>query len=96
MRQAEAAKQDAAAVEKTKQDAIAAAERGLKRYIILSAVSETYQVQVTREDIEGQIRMAAMRSGQTPEAIQKRLAESNQFTQVMEEIREGKALEKRG
>lgn len=93
VRQAEAAKQDAAAVEKAKQDAIAAAERGLKRYIILSAVSETYQVQVTREDIENQIRMAAMRSGQTPEAIQKRLAESNQFTQVMEEIREGKALE---
>jgi hypothetical protein len=34
-----------------------------------------------------------MRSGQTSEAIQKRLSDSKQYTQVMEEIRESKTLE---
>lgn len=93
VKQAEAAKKTAEEIEAARKEAIEAAERGLKRYILLSAVSDTYQVAVTREDLENQIRMAAMRSGQTPEAIQKRLSESDQYTQVMEEIREGKALE---
>lgn len=84
---------DAEAKAKAEADARKGAEESLKRHIILSAIGEQHKVTVTREDLEQQIRMAAQRSGQTPEAISKRLMESGQINNVVEEIREAKTLE---
>ena len=84
---------DADAKAKAEADARKAAEESLKRHIILSTISEQHKVTVTREDLEQQIRMAAQRSGQTPEAISKRLMDSGQINNVVEEIREAKTLE---
>lgn len=84
---------NAEAKAKAEADARKAAADSLKRHIILSAIGEQHKVTVTREDLEQQIRMAAQRSGQTPEAISKRLMESGQINNVVEEIREAKTLE---
>lgn len=81
------AKADAAAKATTE------AETSLKRYIILAAAAEQCNVQVTREDLEQQLQMAARRSGQTVDAISKRLADSGRINDVITEIREAKTLE---
>lgn len=71
----------------------ATVEKGLKRFLVLDAAAEQFQVQVTREDIEGQIQMAAMRSGRKPQDIADQLTKSGQVNQVVQEIREAKTLE---
>ena len=68
-------------------------EKGLKRHLIVDAVAEQHQVQVTREDLESQIQMAAMRSNRKPQEIADQLQKSGQINQVVAEIREAKALE---
>ncbi len=68
-------------------------EKGLKRHLIIDAVAEQHQVQVTREDLDSQIQMAAMRSNRKPQEIADQLQKSGQINQVVAEIREAKALE---
>lgn len=68
-------------------------EKGLKRFLILDALAEHFRVEVTREDVEGQIQMAAARSGRKPDEIANQLVKSGQVNQVAQEIREAKALE---
>lgn len=71
----------------------AQAEETLRRAIILDAIATRYDVRVTREDMEHQLRMAASRSGRSVDEIVKRLQESGKIEQVAEEIRQAKALE---
>ena len=73
--------------------AVGEAEESLKRYIILSTAGEQHGVQVSREDLEQQLRMAASRSGQTVDVISKRLKDSGRLNDVIEEIKEAKTLE---
>jgi trigger factor len=68
-------------------------EKGLKRHLIIDAAAEQLQVQVTREDLESQIQMAAMRSNRKPQEIADQLQKSGQVNQVVAEIREAKTLE---
>ncbi|MBA3685097.1 MAG: trigger factor [Planctomycetes bacterium] len=74
-------------------DAAKQAGEQLKRHIVISAIVDQNQVTVTREDLDHQIRMAAQRSGQSPDAVAKRLSESGKINDVVAEIREAKALE---
>ncbi len=67
--------------------------KAVKRFLIVDSIIESRQVGVTRDDINDQIRMAAMHSGRPPEEVAKRLRESGQINQVLREIREAKALE---
>ena len=68
-------------------------EKSLKRYLVIDAIAEQYNVKVMREDLESQIQMAAMRSGRKPQDIADQLQKSGQVNQVVAEIREAKALE---
>lgn len=68
-------------------------EKGLKRHLIIDAVADQHEVQVTREDLESQIQMAAKRSNRNPQEIADQLQKSGQINQVVAEIREAKALE---
>jgi trigger factor len=85
------------AKEKAKQEAEQSAKSGaveaLKRFLVLDAIAETCQVKVTREDLDQQIQLAASRSGQKPDDIAKKLWESGRINDVIQEIREAKALE---
>ena len=58
-------------------------EKGLKRHLIIDAVAEQHQVQVTREDLESQIQMAAQRSNRPPQEIADQLQKSGQINQVV-------------
>jgi trigger factor len=82
---------------KGRDEALAAADKAaadmLKRYLIIDAIAETYQVKVTREDLDQQLAMAAARNGQSVQDLGKKLWESGRINDVMQEIREAKSLE---
>lgn len=78
---------------KLRADGRSDSEKMLKRYLLLDAVGEQLHVQVTREDIESQIAMAAERSRRKPQEVADQLVKSGQLNQVVQEIREAKSLE---
>lgn len=80
-------------IAKLTEETKAEVEKGLKRHLIVDAVAEQHHVQVTREDLESQIQMAAMRSNRKPQDIADQLQKSGQVNQVVAEIREAKSLE---
>ncbi|MBA3708458.1 MAG: trigger factor [Planctomycetes bacterium] len=80
-------------IEAAKTEAAENVKKGVKRFLILDAIVESRGVSVTREDLEDQIRMAASQTGRKPDEIAKQLKESGQINQVVQEIREAKALE---
>ena len=69
------------------------AAKTLKRFLVLDAAAEQLQVKVTRQDLESQVQLAAARSGRPPQEIAKRLTDSGRINDVVQEIREAKALE---
>ncbi len=92
-KQATDAGADTAALEKAVSEAKARVPKDLKRFLIVDAMIESRRIGVTRQDIEDQIRMASMHTGRPAEEIAKRLKESGQINQVVQEIREAKAIE---
>lgn len=80
-------------VEKARTEARENVMKGVKRFLILDAIIDSRRIGVSREDLEDQIRMAAMQTGRKPEEIAKQLQTSGQVNQVMQEIREAKAIE---
>ncbi len=80
---------DADAEQKARDDA----QKTLTRFLVLDAASESLKITVTRQDMEGQIQLAAQRSGKTPQEIAKRLTDSGRINDVAGEIREAKTLE---
>ena len=91
--QAEQEKKSAEEISTLRSTSTADAQRMLKRYLLVDAIGEQLQVQVTREDVESQIEMAAQRSRRKPQEVADQLVKSGQLNQVMQEIREAKALE---
>ena len=71
---------------------IAPAE-GIKEELLDAVLAEERQVEVTRQDLESQVQLAAARSGRPPQEIAKRLTDSGRINDVVQEIREAKALE---
>jgi trigger factor len=93
LKQAKDENKSAEEIAKLTEDTKAEVEKNLKRHLIIDAVAEQHQVHVTREDLESQIQMAAMRSNRKPQDIADQLQKSGQINQVVSEIREAKALE---
>lgn len=93
LKQAKDENKSAEDVAKLTEETTAEVEKSLKRHLIIDAVADQHQVQVTREDLESQIQMAAMRSNRKPQDIADQLQKSGQINQVVSEIREAKALE---
>jgi trigger factor len=93
LKQAKDENKSAEEIAKITADTKAEVEKGLKRHLIIDAVADQHQVQVTREDLESQIQMAAMRANRKPQDIADQLQKSGQVNQVVSEIREAKSLE---
>lgn len=93
LKQAKDENKSAEEIAKITSETTAEVEKSLKRHLIIDAVADQHQVHVTREDLESQIQMAAMRSNRKPQDIADQLQKSGQINQVVSEIREAKALE---
>ena len=80
-------------VDAAKAAAVEVATKGLTRFLILDALATKLAVEVTNDDFNDQIRMAAQQTRRNPEEIAKQLRESGRANQVAMEIREAKAIE---
>lgn len=86
-------KLEGADADKARADAKDESVKSLKRFVILDVLAEQLGIQVDRQDLEDQIRMAGAQTGRKPEEIAKQLQTSGRTQQVVHEIREAKALE---
>jgi trigger factor len=80
-------------VAKAKAEAKANIEKAFKRHVIMVALGDHLDVQLTDDDFREQIMMAAQQTGRKPQDIADQLQKSGQGAQVAMEIREAKAME---
>ncbi len=80
-------------VAKAKAEAKANIEKAFKRHVIMVALGDQLDVQLTDDDFREQIMMAAQQTGRKPQDIADQLQKSGQGAQVAMEIREAKAME---
>ncbi|MEK7413379.1 MAG: trigger factor [Planctomycetota bacterium] len=80
-------------VAKAKADAKANIEKVFKRHVIMTALGDHLNIEITNDDIRDQILMAAQQTGRKAQDIAKQLQKSGQGNQVAMEIREAKAIE---
>lgn len=77
---------------KSEDEISAEVDKDLRKHLLIEQIADELQVQVTRQDIDQQIAMAAYQSGRKPEEVAKQLQESGRIQQVAAEIRSSKAL----
>jgi trigger factor len=70
-----------------------AAQRELKLFFVLARVAETYNVQVTNEEVIGRVSQLARERGTRPQDLYQELAKTNQLVHVAQQIREHKAID---
>ena len=70
-----------------------AAQRELKLFFVLARVAETYNVQVTNEEVIGRVSQIARERGTRPQELYQELAKTNQLMHVAQQIREHKAID---
>ena len=83
-------KEDVAAA---KAEAKTGVEKMFKRHVIMVALGDHMNVQLSDDDFREQIMMAAQQTGRKPQDIADQLQKSGQGAQVAMEIREAKAME---
>ncbi|TVR12042.1 MAG: trigger factor [Planctomycetota bacterium] len=76
----------------TDEDINAEVDKDLRKHLLIEQIADDLQVEVTRQDVDQQIAMAAYQSGRKPEEVAKQLQESGRIQQVAAEIRSSKAL----
>ena len=70
------------------------AKEQLKMYFIMDKLADKFEVEVTEEEINGQIAYAAAMRGRRPEKMREELARDGSLTQMTLQIREEKCIEK--
>jgi trigger factor len=69
------------------------ARRELKLFFILARVAKALEVQVTEQEVLGNIAQMAMSRGERPEALRDQLIKNGQVNMLAQQIRENKALD---
>jgi trigger factor len=70
------------------------AQRELKQYFVLDKVASEFDVEVTPEEINGQVAQMAMQQGRRPERLREEMAKQGQLDQLFMQMRERKAIDK--
>jgi len=66
----------------------------LKLFFIIDKIAEKFEIEVTEEEINGQIARAALSRGRRPEKMREELARDGSLAQFTMQIREQKCIEK--
>ena len=80
-------------LEQLKQGAEAEADRELKLFFILSKLGEEHSVEVSDDEVNGQIAMAAIQNGQRPESLRQRMEQDGSLANLYVQLREQKTLD---
>lgn len=70
------------------------AQEQLKTFFIMDKVSDKLDVQITEEEVNGQIAYLAMQRGQRPERMKEQMERDGSLSQFRLEIRQNKCIEK--
>ena len=81
-------------LEQLKQGAEAEAERELKLFFILGKLGEDHAVEVSDDEVNGQIAMAAIGNGQRPESLRQRMEQDGSLANLYVQLREQKTLDR--
>jgi trigger factor len=66
----------------------------LKLYFVMDKIADTFEVEVSEEEINGHIAYVAAMRGRRPEKMREELARDGSLTQFVLQIREEKCIEK--
>ncbi len=70
------------------------AQRELKQYFVLDKVANELDVEVSPEELNGQVAQMAMQQGRRPERLREEMAKQGQLDQLFMQMRERKAIDK--
>lgn len=70
------------------------AKKQMKTFFIIDKVAEQLNVEVTEEEINGQIAQIAMQRGQRPERLREQMAQNGSLSQFTLQVREDKCIAK--
>lgn len=75
------------------QDSLASTARGLKEHFVLQKIAEVEKLDVSQEDIEGEIEAIAEQTDESPRKVRARLEREDMMETLVSEILERKALD---
>jgi len=76
-----------------RQRAVSETRQALKEHFVLDKIAEAEEIQVTPSDIEAEIIMMAMQSGENPRRVRAKLQKSGMIENLEAQIRERKAVD---
>ncbi|MDB4680228.1 MAG: trigger factor [Planctomycetaceae bacterium] len=76
-----------------RQKAVSETRQALKEHFVLDKIAEAEEIEVTPSDIESEIFMMAMQSGENPRRVRARLQKSGMIDNLEAQIRERKAVD---
>lgn len=76
-----------------RRNSLSTTRRNLKQHFILDRIAELEKVEVTADDIEMQIMLMAMQSGENPRRVRSRLIKSGLIENLEAQIRERKSVD---
>jgi trigger factor len=75
------------------QKSLTMTRRNLKEHFVLDRIAEEEKIEVSRDDIDNEILMMAMQSGENPRRVRSRLLKSGVIDNLEAQIRERKAVD---
>jgi trigger factor len=76
-----------------RQRAVSETRQALKEHFVLDKIAETEDIQVKPSDVEAEIHLMAMQSGENPRRVRARLTKSGMIENLEAQIRERKAVD---
>jgi trigger factor len=76
-----------------RQKAVSETRQALKEHFVLDKIAEAEEIEVTPSDVESEIFMMAMQSGENPRRVRARLHKSGMIDNLEAQIRERKAVD---
>lgn len=76
-----------------RQTSLSTTSKNLKQHFVLDKIAETEEITVTDEDVNAEIAVMAMQSGENPRRVRARLAKSGMLENLEAQIRERKAVD---
>lgn len=76
-----------------RQNALTTTRQGLKEHFVLDKIATKEEIEVDADDINGEIRLMALQSGESPRRVRARLVKSGLIENLEAQIRERKAVD---
>ena len=76
-----------------RQNAVSTTRQAMKEHFVLDRIAETEELEITNEDLEAEIQLMAMQSGESPRRLRARLIKSGMIENLEAQVRERKSID---